>query len=209
MGRAFVALKRGRGQGGDAGASPKRAVTKEPTPPTASFQCNPEGWKRLGRFSALLARARPLRVLPLRSRLEKRPNRFQQMPFPFNQWFLRRHDGMSPLIQLLAPATDKNAQDSVDVMIRLQHFKKNCGRFVGLEGLPEISRGRKPPVQRRFRTRPGRGGRDYSPHGGARHRLYLYRPCRGGMRFTRSRGLTPPANFGLALRANTRKWLQF
>jgi hypothetical protein len=39
-----------------------------------------------------------LRVLPLRSRLEKRPNRFQQMPFPFNQWFpksLLKYWGMS------------------------------------------------------------------------------------------------------------------
>jgi len=77
---------------------PSWAVTAEPTKPPASFQCNPEGWKRLGRFSALLARARPLRVLPLRSRLEKRPNRFQQMPFPFNQWFpksLLKYWGMS------------------------------------------------------------------------------------------------------------------
>jgi hypothetical protein len=51
-----------------------------------SKERNPEGWKPLGRLSALLARARPLRVLPLRSRLEIRPNGFQQMPFPFNQW---------------------------------------------------------------------------------------------------------------------------
>ena len=120
MGRAFVALKRGRGQGGFAGASPQWAATAEPTQPPASFQCNPEGrggggdkwrlggrasWERLGRFSALLARARPMRVLPRRSRLEKQPNRFQHMPFPFNQWFLRTNSvlhgkplrGFSPL----------------------------------------------------------------------------------------------------------------
>ena len=61
-------------------------------------------WERLGRFSALLPRARPLRVLPLRLRLEIRPNLFQQMPFPFNQWFHRaptlkttwRWDGQAP-----------------------------------------------------------------------------------------------------------------
>ena len=88
MGEAFVALKRGRGQGGFEGASPQRAATENPTQPPASFQCNPEGWMRLGRLSALLARARPLRVLPLHSRLEIRPNRFQQRPLPFNQWFL-------------------------------------------------------------------------------------------------------------------------
>ena len=86
---------------------PSWAVTAAPTQPPASFQCNPSGrgggrgkwciggrasWKRLGRLSALLARARPLRVLPLRSRLEIRPNRFQQMPLPFNQWFLRERN---------------------------------------------------------------------------------------------------------------------
>src|ERR1700689_3994998 len=61
MGVAFVALKRGRGQGGFEGASPQRAVTENPTQPPASFQCNPEGCKCLGRLAALLARARPPR----------------------------------------------------------------------------------------------------------------------------------------------------
>ena len=28
----------------------------------------------------------------------------------------------------------------------LEHFKENCGRNIGPEGQPEISRGRKPPV---------------------------------------------------------------
>ena len=45
MGAAFVALKRGRGQGGFEGASPQRAVTEKPTQPPAPFQCNPEGNK--------------------------------------------------------------------------------------------------------------------------------------------------------------------
>ena len=43
MGVAFVALKRGRGQGGFEGASPQRAVTEKPTQPPAPFQCNPQG----------------------------------------------------------------------------------------------------------------------------------------------------------------------
>src|SRR5580658_4247905 len=58
MGVAFVALKRGRGQGGCEGASPQRAVTEQPTQPPAPFQCNPKGCKPLGRLSALLAEVR-------------------------------------------------------------------------------------------------------------------------------------------------------
>ena len=50
MGVAFVALKRGRGQGGFEGASPQRAVTENPTQPPASFQCNPQGLEELGPF---------------------------------------------------------------------------------------------------------------------------------------------------------------
>ena len=88
MGVAFVALKKGRGQGGFEGASPHGAVTEKPTQPPAFFQCNPTGCKCLGRLSALLARARPLRVLPLRSRLEIRPKHLQQRLPPFIQWFL-------------------------------------------------------------------------------------------------------------------------
>jgi len=58
MGAAFVALKRGRGQGGFEGASPQWAVTEKPTQPPAPFQCNPEGSKGLGRLSALLAKVK-------------------------------------------------------------------------------------------------------------------------------------------------------
>ena len=90
MGAAFVALKSGREQGGFEGASPQRAVNENPTQLPASFQCNPSGCKCLGRLSALLARARPLRVLPLRSRLEIRPKHLQQRPPSFNQWFPNR-----------------------------------------------------------------------------------------------------------------------
>jgi len=58
MGVAFVALKRGRGQGGFEGASPYGAVTEKPTQPSAPFECNPPGCKGLGRLSALLAKGK-------------------------------------------------------------------------------------------------------------------------------------------------------
>ena len=58
MGIASVALKKGRGQGGSEGASPQWAVTEEPTPPPAFFQCNPAGRKGLGRLAALLTKAK-------------------------------------------------------------------------------------------------------------------------------------------------------
>ena len=37
---------------------PPWAVTAAPTQPPASFQCNPKGWNRLGRLSALLAKGK-------------------------------------------------------------------------------------------------------------------------------------------------------
>jgi len=44
-----------------------------------------------------------MRVLPLRSRLEIRPNHFQQMPFPFNQWFLRGGSLLELFFELREP----------------------------------------------------------------------------------------------------------
>ena len=46
---------------------------------------------RLGRLSALLAKGKTATGIALRSRLEIRPNRFQQRPLPFNQWFHRKN----------------------------------------------------------------------------------------------------------------------
>ena len=63
MGVAFVALKRGRGQGGFEGASPQWAVTEKPTRPPAPFQCNPERSAASIRDLPAIAFIRPPRLL--------------------------------------------------------------------------------------------------------------------------------------------------
>src|SRR5439155_5554966 len=77
----FIAFKTGRGRGGFAGASPQRAATANPTKHTGLFSMQPFGLWHFFHFSALLARTRSLRILPLRSRLEKWKNCQQQIPW--------------------------------------------------------------------------------------------------------------------------------
>jgi hypothetical protein len=70
---------------------------------------------------------------------------------------------------------------------------------IGPEGQPDISRGRKPPDQRDNATRPGRGGRDWSFVEDAKE--ISSAPAGARPIAVVNRGLSSPANIGLALRA--------
>ena len=71
----------------NAGLRGREPLVRWRRPLLHSAECNPEGWKRLHRLSALFARVNIAADIAPYSRLEIRRNRFQQRPPPSNQWF--------------------------------------------------------------------------------------------------------------------------